>query len=241
MDPLMYSIGLGMQVNIKRTDGRVHSAVVSGINWDAKSVTVEWFERNETKGKEIDLEILSALNPHILAKNFTLTSNGVGVGGPDLDQTITANINLNGGTKTNINHQNNKVEMKAPEVRNAKNQLNTGMNSGIPAARGRGARVTQAVVNPPKIEPKIEVPEKDDDGYPENNGVGGTVPRNTIGGVNDAATNNRRRSNVVKEVENLKKNREERRMRQAEMKKEKETLMNIDPGNPQWEFLSMIR
>jgi hypothetical protein len=51
----------------------------------------------------------------------------------------------------------------------------------------------------------------------------------------------RRRSNVVKEVEKLKKNREERRIRQAEIKTEKENQMNLDPGNPNWEFLSMIR
>ena len=33
--------------------GRIHSAVVSGVNNDAKTVTVEWFERGETKGKEV--------------------------------------------------------------------------------------------------------------------------------------------------------------------------------------------
>ena len=33
--------------------GRIHSAVVSGINVETKSVTVEWFERGETKGKEV--------------------------------------------------------------------------------------------------------------------------------------------------------------------------------------------
>lgn len=46
---------------------------------------------------------------------------------------------------------------------------------------------------------------------------------------------------MVKEVERLKKNREERRQRQAELKEEKEALMNLDPGNPNWEFLAMIR
>lgn len=53
--------------------------------------------------------------------------------------------------------------------------------------------------------------------------------------------NRARRSNVVKEVERLKKNREERRQRQAELKEEKEALMNMDPGNPNWEFLAMIK
>ncbi len=33
--------------------GRIHSAVVSGVNVDSRSVTVEWFEKGETKGKEV--------------------------------------------------------------------------------------------------------------------------------------------------------------------------------------------
>ncbi|QQP39202.1 Kinesin-like protein, partial [Caligus rogercresseyi] len=43
------------------------------------------------------------------------------------------------------------------------------------------------------------------------------------------------------EVERLKKNREERRAKQAEILEEKEAQKNIDPGNPNWEFLTMIR
>jgi len=35
--------------------GRIHSAVISGVNVEAKSVTVEWFERGETKGKEVSI------------------------------------------------------------------------------------------------------------------------------------------------------------------------------------------
>jgi kinesin family protein 2/24 len=50
-----------------------------------------------------------------------------------------------------------------------------------------------------------------------------------------------RRSNVVKEVEKLKKNREERRLKQAELKENLEALKNQDPGNPNWEFMGMIR
>jgi kinesin family member 2/24 len=50
-----------------------------------------------------------------------------------------------------------------------------------------------------------------------------------------------RRSYVVKEVERLKENREKRRARQAEMKEEKNALMNQDPGNPNWELAAMIK
>ncbi len=46
---------------------------------------------------------------------------------------------------------------------------------------------------------------------------------------------------MVKEIEKMKKNREERRAKQAEILEEKEVRKNIDPGNPNWEFLCMIR
>jgi hypothetical protein len=35
--------------------GRVHSAVVSGVNVDSRTVTVEWFEKSETKGKLVTI------------------------------------------------------------------------------------------------------------------------------------------------------------------------------------------
>ncbi|UYV77113.1 KIF2A [Cordylochernes scorpioides] len=58
--------------------------------------------------------------------------------------------------------------------------------------------------------------------------------------LSECAARNRR-SNVVKEVDRIKKQREERRARQAEKKAEQQELMNLDPGNPNWEFLGMIR
>merc|ERR1719232_1387118 len=53
--------------------------------------------------------------------------------------------------------------------------------------------------------------------------------------------NDRRRSNVVKEIDRLKKNREERRAKQQEILEEKTAKQSVDPGNPNWEFLCMIR
>ena len=37
--------------------GRIHAAVISGINVQARSVTVEWSEKGETKGKEVTLQL----------------------------------------------------------------------------------------------------------------------------------------------------------------------------------------
>ncbi|KAL4236340.1 Kinesin-like protein kif2a [Mactra antiquata] len=62
------SLKIGINVDIQRTDGRIHSAVISGVNDEAKCITVEWFERGETKGKEIEAEAIFSLNPHLMDK-----------------------------------------------------------------------------------------------------------------------------------------------------------------------------
>merc|ERR1719187_3066077 len=74
MDAVMGLIRMGVNVDIKRSDGRIHSAVVSGINLATKSVTVEWFERGETKGKEIELEAILGLNQDLAPAPTTTNS-----------------------------------------------------------------------------------------------------------------------------------------------------------------------
>lgn len=58
-------IQIGIYVEIKRSDGRIHQAMVTSLNEDNESVTVEWIENGDTKGKEIDLESVFALNPDL--------------------------------------------------------------------------------------------------------------------------------------------------------------------------------
>ncbi|KAM9735794.1 LOW QUALITY PROTEIN: kinesin-like protein KIF2A [Menidia menidia] len=58
-------IFVGIYVEIKRSDGRIHQAMVTSLHEDNDSVTVEWIENGDTKGKEIDLESIFALNPDV--------------------------------------------------------------------------------------------------------------------------------------------------------------------------------
>uniref|UniRef100_A0A8C4ZDZ0 Kinesin-like protein n=1 Tax=Gadus morhua TaxID=8049 RepID=A0A8C4ZDZ0_GADMO len=51
--------GVFQTENSKR---RIHQAMVTSLNEDNESVTVEWIENGDTKGKEIDLESIFALN-----------------------------------------------------------------------------------------------------------------------------------------------------------------------------------
>lgn len=62
-----WGMKIGGTVIIKRSDGRQHTAFVSGFNEATESVTVEWHENQETKGKELDLNNLAQLNPNVLA------------------------------------------------------------------------------------------------------------------------------------------------------------------------------
>ncbi|CAG9759905.1 unnamed protein product [Ceutorhynchus assimilis] len=57
---------VGLSINIKRTDGRVHSAIVAAVNNDQRCATVEWFEQGETKGKEVDMAAIESLNPEVI-------------------------------------------------------------------------------------------------------------------------------------------------------------------------------
>uniref|UniRef100_UPI00398EE914 kinesin-like protein KIF2A isoform X5 n=1 Tax=Pristiophorus japonicus TaxID=55135 RepID=UPI00398EE914 len=58
-------VQIGIYVEIKRSDGRIHQAMVTSLNDDNESATVEWIENGDTKGKEIDLESVFALNPDL--------------------------------------------------------------------------------------------------------------------------------------------------------------------------------
>ncbi|XP_067289196.1 kinesin-like protein KIF2A isoform X1 [Pseudorasbora parva] len=65
MAAIFGKIQIGIYVEIKRSDGRIHQAMVTSLNEDNESVTVEWIENGDTKGKEIDLESIFALNPDV--------------------------------------------------------------------------------------------------------------------------------------------------------------------------------
>lgn len=192
----------GISIQIRRTDGRTHPAIVSSVNNASRSVTVEWFEKGETKGKEIEFDAIYALNMHL--------------------------------QPSNINHHSDETETKAmkfslPAVSNKRMTTRSNMTNGTENNRQTGVR---GVENIPPVQQQ-----------PVNYSLSTSKTTSTVpAGIPEQAGNFRsKRSNVVKEVEKLKKNREERRLRQAEKKEEKEALMNMDPGNPNWQFSAMIK
>lgn len=217
----------GSIVNIKRSDGRVHSAMVSRIHEASRSVTVEWYERGETKGKEVELDMLLELNkPEHMADAANSDATLV----PQLkkDHITPAPTNLARNATQGAISRLNVVNGAA---RTARTSLAPSINGqdqseNIPPQKAKQAkpqptsRVTMAAAPAPTqiVQPVV-----------------------TVAAQLGAAASNPRRSYVVKEVERLKENREKRRAKQAVIREEKNALMNMDPGNPNWELSAMIR
>ncbi|KAK4314749.1 hypothetical protein Pmani_013998 [Petrolisthes manimaculis] len=319
--------------------GRVHSATVSAVNPTAKSVTVEWFEKGETKGKEIEFDAVFALNPDLAPQDQNAmpppskfddedesslseadlsdyvssgVSGGGGRGGGSGATTATTTVRGSGRilrsshTHSNVPAAYNHTTTTTTTNTQPQRQLHphhpaAAHTSHLPRPPGHQVARSQsatrlsmikmkerisdvAVLSSTKLQrqprthkqysrqtqitqpaPAPATRSKDSNrprpSYlvkpPQNGELRSNLQNKLLGQSPARSTENiststvskatasvpasRRRSNVVKEVDRIQKKREERRKQQAEKKEEKEALMNLDPGNPQWEFLNMIR
>ncbi|XP_064625723.1 kinesin-like protein KIF2A isoform X7 [Lineus longissimus] len=184
---------VGVNVDIQRTDGRIHSAVISGVNADAKSVTVEWFERGETKGKEIELEAILALNPEVTQP-------------PQNKDVKAAKNKANQGPTTNRD---------SIASRNSRTNVNVG-NTTLP----RGIK-SKALL--PSAASRSSVPQRNNNAAPSNQEVAKKQTPAAIAAISKAKQEDaaaRRKSNCVKEVEKIKQRREERRAAQMAVKED---------------------
>ncbi|XP_043582566.1 kinesin-like protein KIF2A isoform X1 [Bombus pyrosoma] len=273
MDHGMYNIETGNSINIKRTDGRVHSAVVSGINWEQRTVTVEWFERGETKGKEVEMDAIVALNPdltnqktmeppsqinnHVLISKARDSSGEEDEGVDESENQEEGSLGRHGGhtarnglASATLPHSTKpSIPVKAGSNRQLSRQTGRPTNIMPPGVtvNGHGDSVA-GLTSRRELENIPPTPTSTAASFNASMAAQAKQKQQQLQSQQQQqqqqvqADNGRvRRSNVVKEVERLKKNREERRQRQAELKEEKEALMNLDPGNPNWEFLAMIR
>lgn len=257
-------ITVGQSVKIKRTDGRVHMAVVAVINQPGKCITVEWYERGETKGKEVELDAILSLNPELTAD--TVEQHAA----PEPKKQATAPMNLSrnptqsaiGGNLTNrmtlAGSQMNRIH-EAPSIpqplgNNQSTNTNTNTNSNITVpATGTGLqrpRYTQSTstVTTAAGGQQTRISSAASNST-SNAGSAAAAAALSQAQAQSQASNTTsqggaggsRRSHALKEVERLKENREKRRARQAEMREEKVAQMNQDPGNPNWETAQMIR
>ncbi len=205
---LLACLHTGLTVDIQRSNGRIHQAVITQINNEAKSVTVEWQEKNEGKGKEVDLDAIVQLNPNLftsITNSSSTQNNGAG------DQEINNNGDhyTNGGT---VSHPNRRTKQQNSDTETARKQ-----SQPPPPAR-------PAVISNPAVQVTNDVsPQK----QPQQN-----PPPVASQPVPDS-----NKSKVVKEIERIAANREQRRARQDERRQK---LSEIDQSIPAWEFQAMV-
>nr|XP_029493897.1 kinesin-like protein KIF2A isoform X5 [Oncorhynchus nerka] len=206
---------VGVYVEIKRSDGRIHQAMVTSLNEDNESVTVEWIENGDTKGKEIDLESIFALNPDVAPEEETAPS-------PETPPPPTP-------TSVKVN----KIPQNRRTIAPTKNDTPSRDNRVV-STRARPAQPQQLEPAPP---PPVQQPAQPTQAQTAqqlaNEASMHHLTRKEFGQLS------RRKSNCVKEVEKLQEKRERRRIQQQELREKK--AQEVDTTVPNYEILYMIR
>nr|XP_033475874.1 kinesin-like protein KIF2A isoform X2 [Epinephelus lanceolatus] len=208
-------IVVGTYVEIKRSDGRIHQAMVTSLNEDNESVTVEWIENGDTKGKEIDLESIFALNPDVAPDEEIAPS-------PETPPPPTP-------TCVKIN----KIAKNRRTIAPSKNDTPSRDNRVIPTrARQPQPQQPEPAPPPPSLQPSQPTQAQTQQQL-QNESSHHPISRKELGQLS------RRKSNCVKEVEKLQEKRERRRLQQQELREKR--AQEVDTTIPNYEIMYMIR
>ncbi|XP_038559825.1 kinesin-like protein KIF2A isoform X3 [Micropterus salmoides] len=208
-------IVVGTYVEIKRSDGRIHQAMVTSLNEDNESVTVEWIENGDTKGKEIDLESIFALNPDVAPDEEIAPS-------PETPPPPTP-------TCVKVN----KIAKNRRTIAPTKNDTPSRDNRVIPTrARPPQPQQPEPAPPPPPQQP-AQLTQAQAQQQLQNESSHQLISRKEFGQLS------RRKSNCVKEVEKLQEKRERRRLQQQELREKR--AQEVDTTIPNYEIMYMIR
>ncbi|XP_042343709.1 kinesin-like protein KIF2A isoform X2 [Plectropomus leopardus] len=208
-------IVVGTYVEIKRSDGRIHQAMVTSLNEDNESVTVEWIENGDTKGKEIDLESIFALNPDVAPDEEIAPS-------PETPPPPTP-------TCVKVN----KIAKNRRTIAPTKNDTPSRDNRVIPTrARQPQPQQPEPAPPPPSLQPSQPTQAQTQQQL-QNESSHHPISRKELGQLS------RRKSNCVKEVEKLQEKRERRRLQQQELREKR--AQEVDTTIPNYEIMYMIR
>ncbi|KAM6944854.1 kinesin-like protein KIF2A isoform 4-T4 [Lycodopsis pacificus] len=223
-------IVVGTYVEIKRSDGRIHQAMVTSLNEDNESVTVEWIENGDTKGKEIDLESIFALNTDVAPDEEIAPS-------PETPPPPTP-------TCVKVN----KIAKNRRTIAPTKNDAPSRDNRVIPT-RARQPPPQQPEPAPPPPPPPSLQPTQLTQAQTQQQLLNAQrLPRERKDAQRDRYCSSqvkredggtRRKSNCVKEVEKLQEKRERRRIQQQELREKR--AQEVDTTIPNYEIMYMIR
>ncbi|KAL9845832.1 kinesin-like protein KIF2C isoform 1-T1 [Geothlypis trichas] len=233
----------GVVINIQRSSGLVHKATVKVVNAEHSCVTVEWCESGATKGKEVDISDVIAINPELL-------------------ELPPADVKENVPLQDNVTLQKQKRRTtlsKIPAPREAVTFNVSANEQKIQAVRGRSRM--SALTEPQcgfqedemAVDPSTSVQTRKYLAAGRTRPTGlSCVPEASLENVNGNTENHlpaarmncsvspvRRRSNIVKEMERMRTKREEKRAQNSEIRIKR--AQEFDSSYPNWEFARMIQ
>ncbi|KAL8203832.1 UNVERIFIED_CONTAM: Kinesin-like protein kif2a [Gekko kuhli] len=187
--------------------------MVTCLNEDNESVTVEWIENGDTKGKEIDLESIFSLNPDLAPEDDDPS--------PETPPPPTPSAKVNKIVKNRRTVVPSKIEAPTRDNRGAFQSCIT--------------EIIVIVVGSARARP-TQLPEQSSSTQ-QNGSVSDISPVQAA--KKEFGPSSRRKSNCVKEVEKLQEKREKRRLQQQELREKR--AQDVDATNPNYEIMCMIR
>ncbi|XP_051789093.1 kinesin-like protein KIF2C isoform X2 [Erpetoichthys calabaricus] len=230
MDPsLLDRIRPGLSIKISRSNGRVHAANITDVNYMKGVVMVEWAENSSNKGKEIDFGELYNLNRELFEY-----MNSVNQSDPSLAR---ENIGrLKRDRRCTISKIPTSMEFnQRPHLsrKSVVTQISEKQdNSSLPPTKGSASSLSvnqrphlsrRSVVTKPAL---MEINEKQEDSLlPPTKG--------------STSTSGNRKSTVVHQVEKMRNRRESNKAKNLEIRAKR--AKEIDMHSSNWEFARMIQ
>ncbi|XP_039591639.1 kinesin-like protein KIF2C isoform X1 [Polypterus senegalus] len=242
MDPsLLDRIRPGLSIKISRSNGRVHAANITDVNYMKGVVMVEWAENSSNKGKEIDFGELYNLNRELFEymnsvnqSDPSLARENVGRLKRDRRCTISKIPTSMELHDDDANAENESVNQRPHLSRKSVvTQISEKQdNSSLPPTKGSASSLSvnqrphlsrRSVVTKPAL---MEINEKQEDSLlPPTKG--------------STSTSGNRKSTVVHQVEKMRNRRESNKAKNLEIRAKR--AKEIDMHSSNWEFARMIQ
>lgn len=234
MESLHARLFPGLSINIQRSNGLIHSANISTVNLEKSCVSVEWTEGGTTKGKEIDIDDVAAINPELvqllplrpkdslpLQENVTIPKQkrkSVNSKIPAPKEGLRSrSTRISTVSEVRIPAQENEMEVELPVPTNSRKPF------PIPTGHPRPSCSTVTEL------PLLMISEEAEEQAHSTRSTSSANPGNSV----------RRKSCIVKEMEKMKNKREEKRAQNSEIRIKR--AQEYDNSFPNWEFARMIK
>ncbi|XP_018428827.1 PREDICTED: kinesin-like protein KIF2C [Nanorana parkeri] len=231
----------GLVIKIMRSNGVIHNASVTSVNPERASVHVEWKEADTCKGKEILFADIVAVNPELLESSYD----------PPCKENMPPQRNMS--TQSQRRKTTSRIpappkEVTTPNPVVAEGAAQTALRShsvrmsAIPETRSADLDMEVEPLPLPVVQPAVNTSMRTRSTKFNSVAESRLLPRvNEIMDESASAKANpaRRKSNIVKEMEKMKKTREEKRAQNYEMRTKR--VQDYDTSVPNWEFGKMIK